>query len=336
MFSIIIPVYNRENSISKAIDSVLKQSYEHWELILIDDGSKDRTKEVCQRYANKDTRVRYFYKENGGVCTARNMGLDKAQGTYILFLDSDDIFVENAFSAIADGVAKYPQAEMVCFGYVSGENTWIPIIDGDQPFLNKEQIHKLILPTHINIYSQEKNFLANFVWNKCYRQDFLQKNKIRFDENRKTWEDGLFVVNCLDNAESISVMPEALHLGCNVQVDHLSSRFFENQILNYVEDEKYFKRRFEKELDFSSEHYCRSNFDVLNMLLFRELQFYRRKAKRVVRIVAEESIVSFWVSRIVPDGMFEKKVRKYVLKKKGVQVYYLYLLHHTITKMLRR
>ena len=88
--SVIIPVYNTEKYLHRCIDSVLAQTYQDFELLLIDDGSKDSSGAICDEYAAKDTRVRVFHKENGGVSDTRNYGLDLAQGKYLMFLDSDD------------------------------------------------------------------------------------------------------------------------------------------------------------------------------------------------------------------------------------------------------
>ena len=88
MFSIITPTYNRAHILSRAIDSVLKQTFQNWELIIVDDGSNDYTKDIILKY--KDKRIRYFYQENKGVCSARNLGALNAKGEYITFLDSDD------------------------------------------------------------------------------------------------------------------------------------------------------------------------------------------------------------------------------------------------------
>ena len=88
--SIIIPVYNSENTLRRCIDSVLNQTFTDFECLLIDDGSKDRSGEICDEYAQMDSRVRVFHKENGGVSSARNVGLDNARGEWITFCDSDD------------------------------------------------------------------------------------------------------------------------------------------------------------------------------------------------------------------------------------------------------
>ena len=92
-FSVIVPVFNREKTIANVIESVVTQSYTAWELLLIDDGSTDSTSEICKKYAAREEKIIYIYKENGGVSTARNCGLKAATGDYIVFLDSDNSFI---------------------------------------------------------------------------------------------------------------------------------------------------------------------------------------------------------------------------------------------------
>ena len=98
--SVIVPVYNTEKYLHRCIDSILAQTFTDFELLLIDDGSKDNSGAICDEYAAKDSRVRVFHKENGGVSSARNMGLDNAQGEWITFVDSDDVLYESALSVL--------------------------------------------------------------------------------------------------------------------------------------------------------------------------------------------------------------------------------------------
>lgn len=88
--SVIVPVYNVEKFLRRCIDSILAQTFTDFELLLIDDGSKDKSGEICDEYAAKDARIRVFHKQNGGVSSARNLGIDKAQGEWVYFVDSDD------------------------------------------------------------------------------------------------------------------------------------------------------------------------------------------------------------------------------------------------------
>lgn len=117
MISVIIPVYNSAAYIGNTIESVLNQSFEDFELLLIDDGSKDRTRQEIQSFQERDRRIKYFYKENGGVSSARNWGIREAQGDYISFLDSDDLwdirFLERMYRKIEE------EGKLLCFcGYI--------------------------------------------------------------------------------------------------------------------------------------------------------------------------------------------------------------------------
>lgn len=106
MVSIIIPAYNTEKYIAETINSVLNQTYKEWELIVVDDGSTDNTAKIVKAFCEKDNRIQYFYKENSGVSDTRNYGMEKAKGEYIVFLDSDDvwlnIFLEETLSVLKE------------------------------------------------------------------------------------------------------------------------------------------------------------------------------------------------------------------------------------------
>lgn len=99
--SVIVPVYNTEKYLHRCIDSILSQTFTDFELLLINDGSKDNSGAICDEYAQKDNRVRVFHKENGGVSSARKFGVENARGTFITFLDSDDTFIEEVLISIA-------------------------------------------------------------------------------------------------------------------------------------------------------------------------------------------------------------------------------------------
>jgi glycosyltransferase involved in cell wall biosynthesis len=101
-FSIIIPTYNRAHLISKAIESVIEQTFQNWELIIVDDGSTDNTQELIASYQEKDTRIQYIFQENAERSAARNKGIEQAQGQYICFLDSDDYYLKDRLKGLVD------------------------------------------------------------------------------------------------------------------------------------------------------------------------------------------------------------------------------------------
>ena len=95
LLSIIVPVYNSEKYVSVCIESILKQTYQNIEVILVDDGSTDESGKVCDEFEQADHRVRVFHKKNGGVSSARNLGIEKCRGRYVTFIDSDDFVSED-------------------------------------------------------------------------------------------------------------------------------------------------------------------------------------------------------------------------------------------------
>ena len=110
MFSVVIPLYNKSFLIKRAIDSVLSQTYQDFEIIVVDDGSKDYGAEYVKEYT--DVRIKYYYKDNGGVSSARNYGIEKAHGEWIIFLDADDVFEPNAFEYFIQLINRYPETKV--------------------------------------------------------------------------------------------------------------------------------------------------------------------------------------------------------------------------------
>ena len=107
LVSVIIPIYNTEKYIKRAVDSVLSQTYQNFEILLINDGSSDGSSGICENLSNQDKRIRYFYQKNQGVSVARNLGLKKAKGDYIFFLDSDDEWKNNLVEKATKIVKKW-------------------------------------------------------------------------------------------------------------------------------------------------------------------------------------------------------------------------------------
>lgn len=114
--SVIVPVYNVEKYLRQCIESIKMQTFENWELILVDDGSLDNSGSICDEYAQSDNRIKVVHKENGGVSTARNFGLAIAAGKYISFIDSDDYIVPKFFEIMLEKLLTY-KADIVRCGF---------------------------------------------------------------------------------------------------------------------------------------------------------------------------------------------------------------------------
>lgn len=150
MVTVIVPVYNTAPYLPRCINSILCQSFQRIELLLIDDGSTDNSLDICNQYREKDQRIKVFHKENGGVCSARNKGLKEMQGDFFMFLDSDDAIEKNIIEDTMNCFMQYPQADMIVFG-------WKKI------FVNKK--NEEYLPTNefiSNMESATKELLTNY------------------------------------------------------------------------------------------------------------------------------------------------------------------------------
>ena len=150
LISVIIPVYNAENYLEQCLNSIKNQTYKNFEVIIVNDGSKDNTEVICKRFSEDDSRFRYFSKENGGVSSARNFGLDNANGHYITFIDGDDWVEHNHLEILMDAIIKN-NCEIAISSYME-------FIENRAEFL-------------INIYTNQGKHLLNF--GKMNREKFL-------------------------------------------------------------------------------------------------------------------------------------------------------------------
>lgn len=194
MISVIVPVYKAEKYLHRCVDSILAQSCSDFELLLIDDGSPDNSGAICDEYAAKDSRVRVFHKENGGVSSARNLGLDNARGEWITFCDSDDYVTSDWLSAYDDAIVN--NVDLTIQGYY--------IIDGG---ITKKKELPLCQGCSIDdkrglIVSLMCQGVYGYLWVKLFRRQIIEDNHIRFDTNSTFREDEQFFSKYLEYVNS--------------------------------------------------------------------------------------------------------------------------------------
>lgn len=184
-YSVIIPVYNSETTISRCLDSLLYQIPDDAEILVINDGSTDKSSEICGRYEEKYSSVHYYTKENGGVSTARNIGLDNAAGEYILFVDSDDFVEPLYWQVINDFIDQY-RPDMVQWGFrdcgqtVRKRNTGDYVVAGELAVAKK-------------IRTAIQKYMFSALWARIFRMDIITKYSIRFDPKLSIGEDQAFI-----------------------------------------------------------------------------------------------------------------------------------------------
>ena len=221
LISVIVPIYKVEKYLSNCIDSILNQTYKQLEIILIDDESPDRCPEICEEYKKKDARIVVVHKKNEGLGLARNTGLEKATGKYVLFVDSDDFIEKSMIEKLYDSIKKNNSDTSYCnyVEYYSDDNcikkTCCPSILS----LNNDEIIKEFLIKMIGNKPEAKkdNEYSMSVWHALYSLEIIKKNKICFlSEREYISEDILFDILYLNNSKKISFIDDNLYFyRCN-------------------------------------------------------------------------------------------------------------------------
>ena len=214
--SIIIPVYNAERYLRQCIESVIAQTFKDWEAILVNDGSKDGSLAICQEYASKDDRIKVIDKPNGGPSSARNRGLNEAQGKYVYFMDADDWietkFFENFVRNTVDTKRCCDENEDNDYGYdiifqgfvrefSDGRKEKSFAMDADTSTMSKEKIICRLYKEHV----------YGWAWCKLFRREIIEKHHVRFDESLRLWEDELFTSEFLRYAENVRTVNSHLY-----------------------------------------------------------------------------------------------------------------------------
>ena len=193
--SIIIPIYNAESYLNLCIESILSQQFKDFELLLINDGSKDRSLEICNEYAAKDSRIKVFDKPNGGVSSARNMGLDNASGEYIMFVDADDMLIPNALSLFTPYIPQYDFVRMNILAHNSdGSTQKFPLSDTK----DKTEAMKLNITLKIIVGPVSAIF----------RRKLFEDHNIRFNTNIQLGEDWLVTTQFLYHSKTFIFLPD--------------------------------------------------------------------------------------------------------------------------------
>ena len=193
LLSVIVPVYNAETTLRQCVDSILVQEYKDFELLLIDDGSQDGSPAICDEYAKQDVRVTVYHKENGGVSSARNVGLDKAKGEWITFIDADDYITNGYFEEVTQH-----QEDVLFKGYYD---------DKDDSLINRISYQQL------NRSLSLKDFLASYLsnciircpWGKFFKRSLI--GKLRFLSDMSIGEDAYFSFCYLAKCNDFAVLP---------------------------------------------------------------------------------------------------------------------------------
>ena len=231
-YSVIVPVYNVESYLPRCIDSLLAQNYVDLEILLIDNGSKDQSGQICEDYATQFSNITAYHIPNKGVGSARNFGLSKAKGEFICFVDADDYLVGNLFSDVESQLDS--QLDLLVFSYYNSIEKNLSEIDRSAK----------ILPTEGK--KDKSDFIALFqelwltdmmytVWNKIYRKEFLEEHQIVF-ESYELGEDVRFNLNVYQHVNAVLLVKSCYYVYISGRIDSAMGQYNPNR-MNYQLEE---------------------------------------------------------------------------------------------------
>lgn len=283
--SIIIPVYNAEKTIERCINSILNQEFKDFEIILINDGSTDRSGEICSTYVNKDSRIKLYSQSNGGVSSARNVGLREAKGEFITFIDADDYIEEECYKKLED---KLKGTDLIFYHYIYENEK-----NGDRTKIYNKNLK--------NLRDNTKNFkmlytsgkgehrdgvfidesISIFIWRIWFRREFLLKNNIKFNEKLRLSEDRIFLQQILLKEPKIEISDD--NFGYIHTISKNGTSLTDKKDLKFYIPWLYEQA---KNMDIAEQEVCNLNPE-LNKNFIKELRLRRAMGMRSSVIVNE-------------------------------------------------
>ena len=244
--SVIIPVYNSEKYLPECIESIRRQNFQNIEILLVDDGSTDRSSDICDVFANKDQRIKVIHKKNGGVSAARNTGIDAARGKYLIFVDSDDYLDTECIQTLYDAISKEDIIDCVFCGlrYVYEEtNQKTEYLLPEVTIRSEKEFNKYYLKIR-----QKFGFYTACA--KIYKKKIIEQYNVRFNEKLAVFEDGTFTWNYLERCNVFSCVEKAMYNYRQYSSESLLKRFNENApdaLQIKFKEEEYLRNRLQDE-----------------------------------------------------------------------------------------
>ena len=282
--SIIIPVYNAEKYLEECLSSITAQKdFERSEVVLIDDGSTDRSSEICDSFSAEFKNIIAVHKSNGGVSEARNDGINVASSDYLMFCDADDYFIGDILSSVINTVNEL-SPDIIFWNYIYEANG--SQVHTDFAFAKNQMLDKKYLRRTIPEFMLS-NLSFNSIWNKAFKKSIIQANSIKFNKNKKYGEDREFLLNCLAVSES----------GFYI---HDSGYFYRDTVSGAIRKERtdFFDNIIE---DYYTNLRCYERFD-----------FDKEKIDSLCRAALPEQVISdiFFIYENYSKSVFNKSVEK--------------------------
>ncbi|MFD1040620.1 glycosyltransferase [Virgibacillus byunsanensis] len=318
--SIIVPIYNVEQYLHKCIDSILAQTFNDFELILVNDGSSDKSGEICDQFAKKDIRAKVIHKKNGGVSSARNKGIDIATGNFIGFVDPDDVIEPNMYDELLQSAIQLDADIVVCpiktinliIDRISISSIWRNNVGC---VLNKETIENEIIPS---ILANKTYSLVSSV-NKLYKKSIFDLYDIRFDENKHHSEDARLNFTFLMMINSLVFVDKPLYT-YYIRKRNSLTQVFRSNLFDYIKDNRSFlinmceKYNMNKNIESIKNHFTNVTLSHMQDVIINTNLTKGEKQKILLSIMEDEVFIDDISSYSSPTS-FYKVVKMLSIKK---------------------
>lgn len=312
LISMIVPVYNGEKFLRRAVESVLCQMDGRVELVLVDDGSTDSSGAICDEYASEHRDIQVVHKKNGGLSSARNAGIEVASGQYICFLDADDYLDKETCGQLIDVIVRH-HPDMIDYGwkYVSSGGEVTANLHGVPKgvLLDDCVIREMILPPLLNLRKDDEHFIYDFACTKVFKTGIVKEKNVRFDETRRIWEDRPFSVTYLLYCKTFYSVPQSFYN--YVDMPNSLSRRYHLEFFNVILKNYHLYRNLYGEIyDFETQYVNDYWSQAIENMIFRSLE--QKDNQEVIRsnildTLRNEQVRTWYANRTMRNG-FEKKV----------------------------
>lgn len=311
--SIILPVHNSEDTIQKSIESVLSQTYNNYELIIINNGSNDDTKKICEEFVNQ--KIKYIEIEEANVSVARNLGIKEATGKYITFLDADDELYSGFLEEMVNKLIDLNSDLITCgFDEKYSKNSKL---------LLNDEVRRIKNTSNLKLYLEilKENYLFNEVWNKLFKMEIIKENNIKYNTDYDLGEDFLFVLDYLRYAKNVSYINKCLYKYTD-RKDGLNLRYrkdkfkIENRLTNELEDFYHLKNW---DMEYIYNRYSRIYYNaVLNIYVKENGQSSKEKDEELKNFLENNRLNFIELKDKVTDRKFRFFIEYILLKGKFI------------------
>ncbi|MFL2134695.1 glycosyltransferase family 2 protein [Desemzia sp. FAM 24101] len=336
-FSVVVPVYNSERTVGKMIESMQKQTFSNFELILVNDGSTDNTEQILENYSVKDNHIIYFTIPNGGPGNARNKGIERTKGKYLLLFDADDEINSDTLGTYAALLAD-DSVDLIVSSYemkIIDDNEVVSsrtISAPSETYENHGEFLKAVYP----LMNQQ---LLYVVWNKVFRLDIIKKQAISFPPY-KSCEDRLFNLRYYKHVEKCIAMDKVLYQYSFDGKNSLTNKFLFNKYDTFVEFYQELLSLTDKNQEGSSALFLKGVMSCIMPIHSKECPLDFKEKTSYIKNIVQSSVVQSAASISLTDTKI-RWIMKWLFKSKSVTINYfasmmIYLISTTSPKVIEK